>query len=94
MLYSTLMVRLAPGGSNDSILSFAADAAGRLEPTRIIGICACQPLRIHANPYMYLPYDMIDENRLHIEKEMGAAENRFRNVVPSSMRAARSTWPS
>jgi nucleotide-binding universal stress UspA family protein len=30
---------------------------------------------------MYLPYDMIDENRLHIEKEMGAAENRFRSVL-------------
>ena len=74
------MVRLTPGGSNDSILSFAADAAGRLKPKQIIGICACQPLRIHANPLMYLPYDMIDENRLHIEKEMGPVESRFRSV--------------
>jgi nucleotide-binding universal stress UspA family protein len=81
MTSSTLMVRLTPGGSNSAILSFAADVAARFKSTKIIGIAACQPLQVYASSDSYVPSDAIQQNLQYIEKEMKAAEARFRSAL-------------
>jgi nucleotide-binding universal stress UspA family protein len=79
MAPASLMVHLTAGLTNDSLLRFTADLAGRLKATRVTGIAACHPPQVfYAAPDMYVPQEVIDRDRAQIEVELKAAENRFR----------------
>jgi nucleotide-binding universal stress UspA family protein len=92
MSFPTLMVYLVPGGTNDPLLRFAADLAGRFRATRVIGIAACQPLQVYGEAAMYVPGNVIAQDRADIEKQMTEAEGRFRAVLDG--KAAKLDWRS
>lgn len=81
MTYSTLMVHLTLGVSNEALLRLTADMAGRLKAREVIGIAACQPLQVYDEGALYLSPDIIEQDRAEMEKELKAAEARFRDVL-------------
>jgi nucleotide-binding universal stress UspA family protein len=81
MTIASLMVRVTAGASNDTVLRFAADAATQLGVARVIGISACQPLKIYASPDAYVPADFVDQDLEQIEKDLAAAEKTFRSAL-------------
>jgi nucleotide-binding universal stress UspA family protein len=81
MTFASLMVRLTAGVSNDRLLQVAADAAVQFKASRVIGISACQPIRIYASPDGYVPAALIDEDFKQIEKELQSAERSFRGAL-------------
>lgn len=90
MTYSTLMVHLDLGQSNEAVLSVAADLAERFRAD-VVGIAACQPMQIvYAEGYFYS--DMIDQDRARIEEQASQAETSFR--VAFQGRAANLHWRS
>ena len=91
MTPTTLMVRVAPGDSNDAVLRFAADLAARLEATQLIGISACQPVPIYAT-YTYVPQDILGRGREQMERELEVARDRFHAVLQGKV--AKLEWRS
>jgi nucleotide-binding universal stress UspA family protein len=81
MTFSSLMVRLTAGASNDSVLQFATDVTAQLNVARVIGICACQPTQIYASPDGFVPADLIEQDLKQIDKELKAAEASFRSAL-------------
>jgi nucleotide-binding universal stress UspA family protein len=79
MTYATLMVHLDLNASNEGLLQIAGDLAGRFEAS-VIGIAACQPLRMIYGDGCMLT-DIAARDRLEIEKEMRALEERFRAAL-------------
>lgn len=76
MTYSTLMVHVDLGQSNEAVLGVAADLAERFKAD-VVGIAACQPMQIvYAEGYFY--GDMIDQDRARIEEQASQAETSFR----------------
>lgn len=78
---ASLMVRLTAGASNEALMLLVADLASRLKVTQVIGISACQPIRIYGNPQMYVPPELINLDRVQIDKELKAAEASFRAAL-------------
>jgi nucleotide-binding universal stress UspA family protein len=78
MRYATLMAHLELGHPNDALLKVASGLAERLH-AEMIGVAACQPMRVLYNDG-YVPGEIIDQDRRQIEDEMAAAEAEFRAV--------------
>lgn len=81
MTPASLMVRLAAGVANDALLLLTADLAARLKVTQVIGISACQPVQIYGSYDMYVPPQFITWDREQIDKELKAAQDRFRAAL-------------
>lgn len=92
MTYSTLMVHLVPGVSNETLLNFAADLAGRLKAREVIGIAARQPVQVYGEGAFYLSPDVIEQDRAEIEKELKAAETQFHAALQG--KAPKLEWRS
>lgn len=75
MTYSTLMVHLDLGGSNEGPLRIAADLARRFG-ARVIGIAACQPVLISYGDG-YMSPEVMEQDRDEIEKETEEAATEF-----------------
>jgi nucleotide-binding universal stress UspA family protein len=93
MTYSTLMVHLDLGAPNNHLLSIAADLAERFKAS-VIGIAACQPMQLtYGDGSMsYMSADVIEQDRTEMEKEMNAAEGRFRAALQG--KSADVSWRS
>jgi nucleotide-binding universal stress UspA family protein len=90
MSYATLMVHLDLNASNEGILQLTGDLAERFEAS-VIGIAACQPLQmIYGDGYMLA--DIIEQDRVEMEKEMLTVESRFRAALHN--RAKEIHWRS
>ena len=83
MTYATLMVRLEPGRSNAGLLRIARGLAERFH-AGVIGIAACQPMRIIYSEG-YIPGEIIDDDRGEREMEIKAAEAEFRSVLQAGI---------
>ena len=79
MTYTSLMVHLLPGESNASVLKITADLARRFQ-ARVIGIGACRLIQPLYND-VYVPSELIDEERDRIEKELLAAKAELYNAL-------------
>jgi nucleotide-binding universal stress UspA family protein len=90
MTYSTLMVHLNLGVSNEGLLDVAADLAGRFN-AHVIGIAACQPLQISYGDG-YMSGDLIEQDRLEMSRETTQAEAEFRAALHGI--ASRLEWRS
>jgi len=90
MTYSTLMVHLNLGVSNEGILRIATDLAGRFN-AHVIGIAACQPLQVSCGDG-YLSGDVIEQDRIEMNREISEAEAAFRATFEST--ASRVEWRS
>jgi nucleotide-binding universal stress UspA family protein len=75
---ATLMIHLMPGVVADSFLQLAGDVAARIAARKVVGISALRPLQIYAGPDAYVPQDLFEQDWATMEKELAAAENRFR----------------
>lgn len=91
MTYATLMVNLELGRANTGLLKIAGDIAERFHAAAVIGIAACQPLRVIYNDG-YVPADLIRQDRVARETEVAAAEKECRDVL--SPRVSRLEWRS
>lgn len=76
MTYATLMVHLELGQPNTGLLKLTGALADRLHAD-VIGIAACQPMRIIYNEG-YVPEEVIEQDRKQIEIDLKAAEAEFR----------------
>jgi nucleotide-binding universal stress UspA family protein len=76
MNYATLMVHLQLGQPNTGLLKLTAALADRLR-TSVIGIAVCQAMRIIYNE-VYVPEDIIAQDREQIDRDLKAAEAEFR----------------
>jgi nucleotide-binding universal stress UspA family protein len=72
------MVHLALGRSNADLLNITGDLAVRFR-ANVIGIATRQPMQVIFSDGYY-PQDIIDQDRLEIEKDMKAAESEFRGA--------------
>lgn len=79
MNYSSLMVHLDLGVSNDALLELTADLAER-SGAAVIGITAYQPMQIMYGDG-YMSADLIDEDRAEIDRQGKEVEDRFRTVM-------------
>ena len=79
MEFQTLMAHLELGQPNDRLLAIATNLAQRLK-AHVIGIAACQPIRIDWGD-AYVNAEVLAEDRQEIEKQVKAAENAFRAVM-------------
>lgn len=77
MTPASLMVRLVPGSSNESLLRLAADLAIRLKVTEVIGIAASQPLPLYGGPEAFVSQDLLDRDQAAVERELAACRDRF-----------------
>ncbi len=84
---ASLMVRLAAGTPDDALLTLAADLAGRLRATKVIGISARQPIQIYGTPEMYVPPELVTWDREQIAKELKATEMDFRKALEGKVSA-------
>lgn len=92
MTYSSLMVHLDLGVSNETLLQLTADMAERFG-AGVIGVAACQPMQVqtmYGNGYTST--DLIEQDRAVIESQAAEAEDRFRTVMRK--RAPRLQWRS
>ena len=90
MTYSSLMVHLDLGVSNETLLQLTADMAERFG-AGVIGVAACQPMQVqtmYGNGYT--SSDLIEQDRAVIESQAAEAEDRFRAVMRN--RAPRLQW--
>jgi nucleotide-binding universal stress UspA family protein len=87
MTPASLMVRLAAGTPNDALLMLAADLAGRLRASRVIGISARQPIQIYGSPEMYVPPELVNWDRAQIDKELKETEGEFRKALEGKVPA-------
>ncbi len=76
---TTLMVHLELGHANTRLLEAAADLAGRLGAS-VMGIAACQPIRIVYGDD-FVSGDFIEQDRKELEKEIKEAEAEFRAAL-------------
>jgi nucleotide-binding universal stress UspA family protein len=76
---TTLMVHLEVGQANTGLLRAASDLADRLNAD-VIGVAACQPLRVVYSDG-YISDNLIQQDRDELEKEINAAETEFRTVM-------------
>lgn len=79
MTYTSLMVHLQLGQSNAGLLRIADDLAQRFQ-ARLIGVAACQPMRLLYNDG-YLPAGLIEDDRQEMTRQMAAAEAEFRALI-------------
>jgi nucleotide-binding universal stress UspA family protein len=79
MTYTNLMVHLRLGQSNAGLLRVADDLAERFQ-ARLIGVAACQPMRLVYNDG-YMPAGLIDDDRQNMARQMAATEAEFRTVT-------------
>ena len=89
MGYGTLLVHLDLGRGNEGMLAVAADLAGRFGAA-VVGIGACQPMRIEGDGYV--SGAVIEQDRSEIEREMYAAEGEFRGAF--GLHSEGSSWRS
>lgn len=89
---SSLMVRLTAGTSNEAVLRVAADLARRSHAVRVIGISACQPLRIYGSPDAYIRSELATWDVERIEKQLSAAERAFRAALEGKVKTCQ--WRS
>lgn len=85
MTYATLMVHLDLGASNEGLLQFTGDLAERFGAS-VIGIAACQPMQMTYGDGYLLATDIIEQDRLEVEKELKTAEERFRSTLHNRAR--------
>lgn len=90
MTYSSLMVHLDLGVSNEALLQLTAEMAERYEAA-VIGITAFQPMQI-AYGDGYMSGDVIEEDRTIIERQQEEAQDRFQTVLHN--RASSLEWRS
>lgn len=76
---TTLMVHLEVGSANTGLLNAASDLAGQLNAS-VMGVAACQPLRIIYGDG-YVPDDIIQKDREALEKDISDAETEFRAIM-------------
>ena len=86
------MVRLTAGTSNEAVLRVAADLARRSHAVRVIGISACQPLRIYGSPDAYIRSELATWDVKRIEKQLSAAERAFRAALEGKVKTCQ--WRS
>ena len=79
MTYSTLMVHLDLGLSNEGLLRITADLAQRFN-AHVIGIAADQPLQITYGEG-YMSGDLVGLDRVEMEDETNEAEASFRAAL-------------
>ena len=91
MTYKTIMVHLVPGGANAVVLRIALDLADRFD-AGVIGIAACQPIRLIYPEGGYVPGALVAEDRSRIEDELDEVEVDFRNALET--RAVFLDWRS
>ena len=90
MNYSSLMVHLDLGMSNETLLHLTADMAERFG-AGVIGVTAYQPIQIMYGDG-YMSGDVIEQDRAVIEQQGKEAEDRFRAVMHN--RVANLQWRS
>jgi nucleotide-binding universal stress UspA family protein len=90
MTYATLMVHLELGRSNTGLLQITGDLAERFH-AGVIGIVACQPMQ-YVYGETYISGDLVDQDRMEIEKEIKKAEAEFRSALQT--RATTLGWRS
>jgi len=88
--YSTVLVHMAPGQLNTSLLKVAATLADRFD-SDVIGLAACQPMMANYGEG-YTSADMFQADRDAIDKDLADAERQFRDAFQT--RAARCEWRS
>lgn len=76
---TTLMVHLELGHANTSLLRAAGDLADQLN-AGVMGIAACQPLRVIYGDG-YISDEVIQQDREELDKEISDAETEFRAVM-------------
>ena len=81
MMPASLMVHLIPGVSNESLLKFTADLAGRLKAKEVIGIAAAQPVHMYGEAALYESKEILDLNRTVEDEKLAAADKRFRAAL-------------
>ena len=79
MTYSSLMVHLDLGISNEALLQFTAEIAERFN-AGVIGVTAYQPMQISYGDG-YMSGDVIELDRADVETQRAEAEDRFRTVL-------------
>jgi nucleotide-binding universal stress UspA family protein len=90
MTYSTLMVHLNLGVSNEGVLHVAADLATRFN-AHVIGIAASQPLQITYGDG-FMSGELIEQDRIEMGRETHQAEADFRAALHGM--ASRLEWRS
>lgn len=83
MTYATLMVHLELGRSNAGLLRIAGGLAARFH-AGVIGIAACQPMRIIYSE-AYIPGEIIENDRGEREMEIKVAETEFRSALQAGI---------
>jgi nucleotide-binding universal stress UspA family protein len=83
--YSTLMVHLELGHSNEGLLSAAGDLAERFH-AHVIGIAACQPMQFVYGEG-YVSADFFEQDMADLKKESAAAEAEFRNALGTRVKS-------
>jgi len=81
MTCRSVMVHLRPGEPNGGVLKVAGDLAQRFS-ARIIGIAACRPIDLAYSDGFYAG-EVLDQDRVEMEKELAAAETEFRHMLAS-----------
>jgi nucleotide-binding universal stress UspA family protein len=81
MTPATLMVRLAADAPSESLLALTADLAARLKVAKVIGISACQPIRVYGSLDLHVPSDLMTWDREQIDRDLKAAERTFRSSL-------------
>ena len=79
MTYSTLMVHLNLGISNEGLLHITFDLAERFN-AHVIGIAACQPLQITYGDG-FMAGDLYEQDCLEMKRETNEAEASFRAAL-------------
>jgi nucleotide-binding universal stress UspA family protein len=74
------MVHLELGGSNSVLLDIAARLSEQFQ-ARVIGIAACQPMQVVYGEGCYVPSDIIQDDRLEIDKQIKDTESEFRSAL-------------
>lgn len=90
MTYSSLMVHLDLGVSNEALLQLTAGMAERFG-AGVLGVAAQQPMQIMYSDG-YMSADVIEQDRAVVEQQAAEAEDRFRAVMHN--RAPQLQWRS
>jgi nucleotide-binding universal stress UspA family protein len=90
MTFKTIMAHLEMGRSHAGVLAVATDLAQRLQ-CEVIGIAACQPMRIDYAAMAYVG-DCVQVDLDELKTELRAAEAKFRDAL--TPHAAALEWRS